>query len=280
LVSLVSAVTDADAQALLAEYREKYQMNTADIDSVLYQAKIELALERMLEQTGAGAFTTNFEDLHGLEQLPGLAVQRLMEKGCGCGGEGDWKTAALVRLMKEMAAGLSGGTSFMEDYTYHLAPGNEYILGAHMLEVCPSVAGETPKIEVHPLGIGGKAAPARLVFDGAAGDAVCVSLVDMGGRMRMICADVEAVTPVAAMPKLPVARLMWKPLPDFKTATEAWILAGGAHHTAMSFALNAGHMRDLARIWGVEFVHIGAGTTVAALEKELFWNDGLRSRFD
>ena len=188
-----------------------------------YQARIELGMTKFLEEGNFGAFTTTFEDLHGLKQLPGLAVQRLMAKGYGFGAEGDWKTSAMTRVMKAMATGLSGGTAFMEDYTYHLEKGNELILGAHMLEVCPSIAAGKPSIEVHHLGIGNREMPARMVFDGQEGDVALVSLIDMGGRMRLIVNDAKAVTPLKDMPKLPVARVMWKPMPDLKTSAEAWI---------------------------------------------------------
>jgi len=273
LVKIVNDITEPKVDALIAQYKEKYIMATDDISSVRIQAKYELALKKMLEKTGAHAFTTTFEDLHGLEQLPGLACQRLMEQGFGFGGEGDWKTSAMTAIMKEMSAGLQGGTSFMEDYTYHLKKGEELILGAHMLEVCPSIAANKPKIEVHPLGIGGKNPPARMVFDGKAGNAIVVSLIDMGGRMRMIVNDVEAVTPLHPTPKLPVARVMWKPLPSLSTSAECWLIAGGAHHSVMSYALTAEHMRDFAEMLGIEFVHINKDTTVNELKKELMWNE-------
>ena len=237
-----------------------------------------------------GAFTTTFEDLYGLNQLPGLACQRLMAEGYGFGAEGDWKTAALVRLMKVMSAGSKagkGGVSFMEDYTYHLVKGEERVLGAHMLEVCPSIAdgadgagadgadgaGGKLSLEVHPLGIGGKAAPCRLVFNAAPGPAVAATLVDMGGRMRLIVHEVDAVKAEHAMPKLPVARAIWVPRPDFRRGCQAWLLAGGAHHTSFSQAVTPEQLEDLAGMLGVEHVRIGHGTELAALKKELRLND-------
>jgi L-arabinose isomerase len=228
-------------------------------------------MRRFLEEGRFGAFTTTFEDLHGLDQLPGLACQRLMSSGYGFGAEGDWKTAALVHLMKVMSG--KGGVSFMEDYTYHLAKGQERVLGAHMLEVCPSIASAKPSLEIHPLGIGGKADPCRLVFDAAPGAAVNATLVDMGGRMRMIVNEVDVVRPDHAMPKLPVACAVWIPRPDFKRGCEGWILAGGAHHTAFSYDVTAGHLEDFAGMVGIEFIRIGEGTDLSALRNELRWND-------
>jgi L-arabinose isomerase len=236
-------------------------------------ARQEIGMKGFLRDGGFGAFTTTFEDLHGLRQLPGLACQRLMAEGYGFGAEGDWKTAALVRACKVMSAGLPGGVSFMEDYTYHLVPGRERVLGAHMLEVCPSIATGRPSLEVHPLGIGGKSDPCRLVFDGAPGPAVAATLADMGGRMRMIVAEVDAVAPDQPMPRLPVARAVWVPRPDLKRGCEAWILAGGGHHTAYSRALAAAHLEDLAAMAGLELVRIGHDTDLRALKNELRWND-------
>ncbi|NLI61674.1 MAG: L-arabinose isomerase [Clostridiales bacterium] len=273
LVEYVNAVTDAEIAELMKEYEELYTIETEKKESIEYQARIEIGMTKFLEEGGFGGFTTTFEDLHGFKQLPGLAVQRLMGKGYGFGGEGDWKTSALTRVMKVMATGLPGGTSFMEDYTYHLKEGEELILGAHMLEVCPSIAAGKPAIEVHHLGIGDREMPARMVFNGQEGDAILVSLIDMGGRMRMIVNDAKAVTPLRDMPKLPVARVMWKPMPDLKTSAEAWILAGGAHHTVMSYSLTAEHMRDFAEMVGLEFVHINKDTDITELKKELMWND-------
>lgn len=273
LVEHINAVTDAEVDALMAEYRAKYDIATDNLASVRYQAKEEIAMKKMLDAEGCKAFTNTFEDLYGMEQLPGLASQRLMEAGYGYGGEGDWKVSAMTAVMKAMSEGQSGGTAFMEDYTYELAEGKEYSLGAHMLEVCPSVAAAKPRIEVHPLGIGGKADPARLVFEGRAGAAIVVSLVDMGGRLRLIVQDIECVKPIYAMPNLPVARVMWRAMPDLKTGVECWITAGGAHHTTLSYDVTAEQMRDFARILGIEFVHITKETTVEKLEQELFLND-------
>ncbi len=230
-------------------------------------------MRAFLTSGGYGAFTTTFEDLYGLNQLPGLACQRLMADGYGFGAEGDWKTAALVRLMKVMAAGRKGGVSFMEDYTYHLVKGEEKVLGAHMLEICPSIAEGKPSLEIHPLGIGGKADPCRLVFGAAPGPAVAASLVDMGGRMRLIVHEVDVVAVEHAMPKLPVARALWVPRPDFKRGCQAWLLAGGAHHTSFSRAVTAEQLEDLAAILGMECVRIGKDTELTALRKELRWND-------
>lgn len=273
LVEVINSVTEKEVDELYKEYQEKYVIATDNIDSIRYQARVEIALKRILTENGCGAYTNTFEDLHGMEQLPGLASQRLMEAGFGYGGEGDWKVSAMTHIMKQMAEGLDGGTAFMEDYTYDLTKGNELSLGAHMLEVCPTLAADKPRIEVHPLGIGGKADPARLVFEGRAGKAIVVSLVDMGGRLRLIVQDVEAVKPIYEMPNLPVARVMWKPLPDLKTGAECWILAGGAHHTVFSYALTAEHMQDFAEMMGIEYVHIGKDTNVESLKQLLFLQD-------
>jgi len=273
LIQKVNQVTDAQVAKKLAEYKDNYDMRTNDTDSVAYQAKMEVALEEMLSEGGFGAYTDTFQDLQGLRQLPGLATQNLMKKGIGFGAEGDWKVAALGRIMKLMARGIPGGTAFMEDYSYHMDPANEGILGAHMLEVDPDIAADRPWIEVHPLGIGDREAPARLCFNTGDGDAIAVSLIDMGDRFRMIVNDVRACAPFENMPNLPVARVMWKPLPCLTTSAEAWILAGGAHHTVLSYQLDAEHMHDLCEILGIEFIHIGKDTTIEQLEKELFWND-------
>jgi len=273
LVQYVNEVKDSEIDALMDEYKEKYIMNTQNLDAVREQAKIEIGMRRFLENGKFGAFTTTFENLHGLRQLPGLAVQRLMEEGYGFGAEGDWKTSALTRVMKYMAAGLPGGTSFMEDYTYHLEMPDQLILGAHMLEVCPTVAGEKPKIEVHPLGIGGKEDPARLVFDGASGRAIAATLVDLGNRFRMIVSEIELVKPTHDMPKLPVARLLWKPLPNLKVNAKAWIYAGGAHHTVLTTALNWEHLYDFCTIAGIEFVHINENTNIPQFKQELLQNE-------
>ena len=230
-------------------------------------------MRAFLTSGGYGAFTTTFEDLYGLNQLPGLACQRLMADGYGFGAEGDWKTAALVRLMKVMSAGRPGGVSFMEDYTYHLVKGEEKALGAHMLEVCPSITDGKPSLEVHPLGIGGKADPCRLVFNADPGLAVAASLVDMGGRMRLIVHEVDVIKVENAMPKLPVARALWVPRPDFRRGCQAWILAGGAHHTSFSRAVTAEQLEDFAAVLGLECVRIGSQTDLSELKKELRWND-------
>ncbi len=225
-------------------------------------ARIELALRAFLEEGGFAGFTTTFEDLHGLRQLPGLAVQRLMADGYGFAGEGDWKAAALVRAMKVMADGLPGGASFMEDYTYHLDPKGYLVLGSHMLEVCPSIAAGKPKLEVHPLGIGGKDDPVRLVFDARPGAAVNASLVDLGNRFRLLVNEVDVVRAPKPLPKLPVARAVWKCRPDFKTACAAWIYAGGAHHTGFSYAVTVEHLEDFAALAGIELAAIGKGTAL------------------
>ncbi len=273
LVDEINKVTEAEVDALMKEYEEKYTIATDNIEAVRYQAKEEIAMERILEREGAGAYSNTFEDLYGMEQLPGLASQRLMEKGYGYGGEGDWKVSAMTHIVKAMTEGPPGGTAFMEDYTYDLEPGKELSLGAHMLEVCPSVAADKPRIEVHPLGIGNRKDPARLVFEGHPGKAIVVSLIDMGGRLRMIVQDVEAVKPIYEMPNLPVARIMWKAMPDLRTGAHAWILAGGAHHTVFSYAATAQMMEDFAEIMGIEFVHITKDTTIEGLKKELFLSD-------
>ncbi|MBP5285028.1 MAG: L-arabinose isomerase [Kiritimatiellae bacterium] len=273
LAECIDAVSGKEADALMAEYKKLYAFNTKNLDAVRYQAKEEIAMRKLLDEEGCRAYTNTFEDLYGMEQLPGLASQRLMALGYGYGAEGDWKTAAMTAVVKAMAEGKKGGTAFMEDYTYELAKGKECSLGAHMLEVCPSIAAAKPKIEVHALGIGGKADPARLVFEGRAGKAIVISLVDVGGRLRMIVQDVECIKPVCRMPNLPVARVMWKPMPNLKTGVECWIVAGGAHHTTLTYDVSAAQMRDFARIAGIEFVHITKDTTVEKLEQELFLND-------
>jgi L-arabinose isomerase len=265
-------ITDDEVEAIYSEMLQRYNIVTKDTDAVKYQIRIEAAMNKIFEKYGAIAFTTTFEDLYGLEQLPGLACQRMMEKGIGFAGEGDWKTACMLAVMKRMEEGLSGGSSFMEDYTYHYE-GDGLILGAHMLEVDPSIGSGEVSIDVEPLGIGGRKSPARMKFKGKVGDAICVSLVDMGDRLRMIVTDVEAVESIGDMPRLPVAQVMWKPLPNLKTASEAWIYAGGAHHTVMSFSLNAGHMRDFAEIAGIEFVHISKDTEINTFKHELLLAD-------
>ncbi len=273
LVAVMNAVTEAEIDAQVALYEKKYAVATKDMASVRYQAKEQIAIRKMLEEGGFGAYTNTFEDLHGMDQLPGLASQDLMAEGYGYGGEGDWKVSAMTRVMTCMAEGMGGGTAFMEDYTYDLAQGNELSLGAHMLEVSPVLAADKPRIEVHPLGIGGKQPPARLVFEGKAGKAIVASLVDMGGRLRLIVQDVEAVKPIYKMPNLPVARVMWKAFPDFATGAECWILAGGAHHTVFSYDVTAQMMADWAEIMGIEYVHIGKETQVEAFKQQLFLAD-------
>ncbi len=273
LVDVMNNVTEAEIDALINEYNAKYDMNTDDIATVRYQAKEEIAIKKILDREGAKAYTNTFEDLHGMEQLPGLASQRLMEQGYGYGGEGDWKVSAMTRIIKAMCEGMNGGSAFMEDYTYHLTEGSEYSLGAHMLEVCPTLAADKPRIEVHPLGIGGKNPPARLVFEGKAGSGVVASLVDMGGRLRLIVQDIEAVKPIMEMPNLPVARVMWKAMPDLCTGAKMWIMAGGAHHTVLSYDATPEMLEDFAEMCGIEYVHISKDTTVEGLKQQLFFSD-------
>jgi L-arabinose isomerase len=274
LVKVVNSVSPAAIKKLIGEYSDEYEMTkeVAASDTLKEAARIELGMEEFLTAGNFKAFTTTFEDLHGLKQLPGLAVQRLMAKGYGFGAEGDWKTSALVRSMKVMAAGLSGGTSFMEDYTYHFDPKGMRVLGAHMLEVCPTIALGKPSLQVHQLGIGGKEDPARLVFKTATGKAINVSVIDLGNRFRMIVNDVEVVK-CPDMPKLPVASVLWKPLPDLKVGAAAWILAGGAHHTGFSSAVDAEYMQDFAEMLGIEFVNIGENCKIDELKKELRFNE-------
>ncbi len=273
LVEEMDAVTDAQIDALMKTYEVEYTMATDQLETVRYQAREEIAMKKMLDEQGCKAFSNTFQDLYGMRQLPGLASQHLMAQGYGYGGEGDWKVAAMTAILKAMSEGQPGGTAFMEDYTYHLVKGEEFSLGAHMLEVCPSLAADKPRIEVHDLGIGDREAPARLVFEGHAGKAIVISLVDMGGRMRLICQDIECIPPVMEMPNLPVARVMWKPMPDLATGIECWITAGGAHHTVLSYDVTAEQMRDWAAMMGIEFVHISASTTPEQLEDSLFLAD-------
>ena len=273
LVKEMNAVTDAEIDALVETYKASYDIATDNMAAIRYQAREEIAMKKMLDAEGCKAFSNTFQDLYGMEQLPGLASQHLMAQGYGYGGEGDWKVAAMTAILKAMSEGKTGGTAFMEDYTYHLEPGNEYSLGAHMLEVCPSVAAAKPRIEVHPLGIGDREPPARLVFEGHEGPAIVVSLIDMGGRLRLICQDIQCVKPIMPMPNLPVARVMWKAMPDLTTGLECWITAGGAHHTVLSYDVTAEQMRDWARMMDIEFVHIGKDTTVESLEHDLFLSD-------
>lgn len=277
LVQYIKDVPEQKVNELFDEYAELYDIVPEGFhegpvrESIREQARIELGLKAFLEERNFTAFTTTFEDLHGMKQLPGLAVQRLMAEGYGFGGEGDWKTAALVRVMKIMADGK--GTSFMEDYTYHFEHGNEMILGAHMLEVCPTIAATRPRIEVHPLSIGGKEDPARLVFDGDAGAAVNASLIDLGHRFRLVINEVDAVKPEKEMPKLPVARILWKPRPSLRDSAEAWILAGGAHHTCFSFAVTTEQLQDWAEMAGIECIVINENTIPQSIRKELRWNE-------
>ncbi len=279
LAAYVEKVTDAEIDKLVAEYDEKYAVSKevgpdgGGRESLREAARIEAGMRAFLEEGGFTAFTTTFENLHGLSQLPGLAVQRLMAEGYGFGAEGDWKTAALVRAMKVMGAGLEGGTSFMEDYTYHLDPKGIKVLGAHMLEVCESTAGGRASLEIHPLSIGGKADPARLVFNVPSGPAVNASVIDLGNRFRMIVNEVDVVEPGESLPKLPVARAVWVPRPDLKTGAGAWILAGGAHHTGFSQSVTSAHLADFSEMAGLEFVLIDNDTKVPEFKKELRWNE-------
>ena len=278
LASAVDDVSDAEAKDLAGEYEERYrvvqelQRGGERHESLLYGARLELGLRAFLRNGGFKGFTTTFEDLHGLKQLPGLAPQRLMADGYGFGAEGDWKTAALVRAMKVMGEGLPRGTSFMEDYTYDLGPGGGLVLGAHMLEVCPSIATDKPSLEIHPLTIGGKDDPVRLVFDAPPGPALNASLIDLGARFRLLVNEVTVIEH-PALPKLPVARAVWECKPDFKTACGAWILAGGAHHTGFSYSVTAEMLEDFATIAGIECVKIGEETTLPAFKQELRNND-------
>jgi L-arabinose isomerase len=274
LVKAVNNVSPAAVKKLLSQYGSDYKMikAVANSETLKEAARIEIGMESFLKAGNFKAFTTTFEDLHGLKQLPGLAVQRLMAKGYGFGAEGDWKTAALVRSMKVMANGLKGGTSFMEDYTYHFDPKGMRVLGAHMLEVCPSIALGKPAVEVHQLSIGGKADPARLVFKTAPGRGINVSVIDLGNRFRMIVNDVEVVK-CPDMPKLPVASVLWTPMPDLKTGAAAWILAGGAHHTGFSTAIDYEYLEDFAGMLGIEFVQINDKCNLTEFKKELRWNE-------
>ncbi|MBC7551376.1 MAG: L-arabinose isomerase, partial [Cellulomonas sp.] len=278
LVEAVDGATDAEVDSLVAEYEDLYDVAPelragADRhDSLRYGARIELGLRSFLEGLGATAFTTNFEDLGGLRQLPGLAVQRLMADGYGFGAEGDWKTAVLVRAAKVMGSGLPGGASLMEDYTYNLVHGSELILGAHMLEVCPSLTTSRPSLEVHPLGIGGREDPVRLVFDTDAGPGVVVGMSDMRERFRLVANVVEVVPPLQDLPQLPVARAVWKPAPDFATSAEAWLTAGAAHHTVLSTQIGVDVFADFADIARTELLVIDADTTSRGFARELRWN--------
>jgi L-arabinose isomerase len=279
LVKVINDVDNKSIDMLVEEYISTYTIsdvlkkNGAKHQSLKDAAKIELGLKSFLEDGNYKGFTDTFEDLHGLKQLPGIAAQRLMQAGYGFAAEGDWKTAALVRAMKVMANGLKGGNSFMEDYTYHFEKGNEIVLGAHMLEICSSIADGKPSCEIHPLGIGGKEDPVRLVFNVDKGEALNASLVDMGNRFRLLVNEVEAIKPKHALPKLPVARILWKPYPDMKTGCTAWIYAGGAHHTCFSQNLTSEHLEDFAAMANIEFVLIDKNTNLHQLKNELKWND-------
>jgi L-arabinose isomerase len=275
LVAIIDKVTNAQIDDMMDQYKKAYKvkLNEEQLKRVRETAKIEVGMRKFLEKGGFKAFTTTFEDLHGLVQLPGLPVQRLMADGYGFGAEGDWKTAALVRAMKVMASGLKGGTSFMEDYTYHLDPKGMKVLGAHMLEVCPSIASGKSSLEVHPLGIGGKADPPRLVFNVPQGSGVNVSVMDMGSRFRMLINPCKVVAPDADLPKLPVARVVWQPEPNLKIAAGAWILGGGAHHTGFSMALTAEHMEDFAEMADIEYLMIDKNTTISEFKKDIRTNE-------
>ncbi|AGT25980.1 L-arabinose isomerase [Klebsiella pneumoniae JM45] len=280
LVQVVNSISDGDISALVDEYESSYRLTPAaqvhgeKRQNVLDAARIELGMKRFLEQGGFHAFTTTFEDLHGLKQLPGLAVQRLMQQGYGFAGEGDWKTAALLRIMKVMSTGLQGGTSFMEDYTYHFDNGNDLVLGSHMLEVCPTIATvEKPILDVQPLGIGGKADPARLIFNTQTGPAIVASLIDLGDRFRLLVNTIETVPTPHDLPKLPVANALWKAQPDLRTASEAWIIAGGAHHTVFSHALNLDDMRQFAELHDIELTVIDNDTRLPSFKDALRWNE-------
>jgi len=279
LAAVVNQTSDAEVDVLIGEYLDAYDVvpelrpGGPRADSLRDGARIELGLRQFLADGGFTAFTDTFEDLHGLTQLPGLAVQRLMADGYGFGAEGDWKTAAMVRAMKVMSAGLPGGVSFMEDYTYHLRGGDDLIMGAHMLEVCSSIAAERPRLEVHPLSIGGKADPVRLVFDAHPGTAVAACVTDMGSRFRMVATVVDVVPPERPLPKLPVARAIWRPRPDLATNAAAWIYAGGSHHTGLGYAVTPAQLRDLAAMSGLEIVVIDERTDLDAFRDQLRWND-------
>ena len=279
LVAAVDSASDADVDRLIEAYLDEYDVADelrprGDRASALRDgARIEVGLRRFLEDGGFGAFTDTFEDLHGLTQLPGLAVQRLMRDGYGFGAEGDWKTASMVRAMKVMSAGLPGGVSFMEDYTYHLTDQANLVLGAHMLEVCESIASGRPRLEIHPLSIGGKADPVRLVFDAHPGTAIVACVTDMAQRFRMVASVVDVVAPLQPLPRLPVARAMWNPRPNLEVAAEAWIHAGGSHHTALGFAITKDHLADFAGMSGVELLVIDERTEIDSFRERLRWND-------
>jgi L-arabinose isomerase len=279
LVKVINEVSDVEIEKLIAEYYEKYSVIAAlqkggeKYSSLMDAARIELGLKYFLESGNFKGYSDTFEDLHGMIQLPGIASQRMMGLGYGFAAEGDWKTAAIVRAMKVMATGMKGGNSFMEDYTYHFDPANPMVLGSHMLEICESIADGKPNCEIHPLGIGGKQDPVRLVFNVAAGEALNASLIDMGNRFRLLINEVQAVAPIADLPKLPVARVLWKPYPNMNDGCAAWILAGGAHHTCYSQNLTSEYMEDFAEMAGIEFVKIGKSTDLTQFKNELRWNE-------
>lgn len=279
LVKIINQISDTEINNLIKEYEASYQMMASLANggamraSLVEAARIELGLKAFLEDGGYGAYTNTFEDLHGMRQLPGIGSQRMMAAGYGYGGEGDWKTSAMVHILKTMASGAKGGTSFMEDYTYHFDPSNSMVLGSHMLEICPTIAEGIVKCEVHPLGIGGKDDPVRLVFNGEAGPSINVSLVDLGNRFRLIVNEVEAIKVTEEFPKLPTARALWKPKPSMEVGLQAWILAGGAHHTVYSQSLTTEYIEDLAEMLDVELVVIDKDTTIRGLKNELRYNE-------
>jgi len=274
LVKEMNKVTDEEVESLFKDYLKLYDVNTNNIEAIKYQAKEEIAIKRMLDKHHCKAFTNTFQDLYGMEQLPGLATQHLMSLGYGYGGEGDWKVSALTAILKAMGKDGNGASAFMEDYTYHVEEGNEYSLGAHMLEVCPSLALSKPRIETHHLGIGmNEKDPARLVFEGKEGKGIVTSLIDMGGRLRLIVQDIEAVKPIMEMPNLPVARVMWRAMPNLIDGVKCWILAGGAHHTVLSYDVTPTMLKDFARIMDIEFVYINKNTDIDKLEDELLIKD-------
>jgi L-arabinose isomerase len=278
LAELVDAVDSKDVDALISEYESLFDIapeisrTGARHESLRYQAKIEIALENFLTAGNFEAFTTNFEDLGSLKQLPGLAVQRLMSKGYGFGGEGDWKTSALLRIIKSATEGLAGGTSFMEDYTYHFGPGEPKVLGAHMLEVCPTITAQRPRCEIHPLGIGGKEDPVRLIFNATPARGRVVGLMDLGDRFRIVSNEIEIVDPDKELKSLPVACAVWKPEPSLPVAAEAWIYAGGSHHTVLSTALDPEVLADFVQIAQVEHLHIDTSTRIDQFQREIRWN--------
>ena len=279
LVQVINGISDLEVDRLLEEYMHTYSIAESLVhggekfESLRTEARTEIALKAFLADGGFTGFTNTFEDLHGMPQLPGLATQRVMAAGYGYGAEGDWKTAALVRAMKVMGQGLEGGASFMEDYTYHFSPEGDKVLGAHMLEVCPTIAEGMPSVEVHPLGIGGKDDPVRLGFNAPSGSAINATIIDLGNRFRMVTSAVEVLSPEGSLQKLPVARAYWKPLPNLKTAAAAWIYAGGAHHTAFSQAIDARYLQDFAEMAGIECVAIDSSTSIPQFKDQLRWND-------